>query len=138
MARIRAKDTKPELFIRSELHKRGYRFKVHSKLVMGIPDLYFSKKQVAVFIHGCYWHRHPGCKFAYTPKSNVEFWIKKFDSNIKRDQAVLKILHEKDIRVLIIWECTVKNMISNSQICVNKLSAVEDFINNNKEKYCEV
>lgn len=130
MSKIRPKNTKPELFIRSELHKLGYRFRVNSKLVEGHPDIYFTKRRIAIFVHGCYWHRHTDCKFAYTPKSNVDFWMKKFASNIERDRAVMEILQKEGIRVVLIWECTVKKMMSDSFIKEDCLAKIKIFISN--------
>ena len=138
MSRIRAKNTKPELFVRSELHKLGYRFRVNSKLVEGRPDIYFTKKRIAIFVHGCYWHRHSNCKFAYIPKSNVDFWMKKFESNIERDKVVLNILHQEHIRVILVWECTVKKMISDNLIKEKTLSAITTFINNEELRTMEL
>jgi len=114
MARIRSKNTMPERFFRSALHRCGARFRVNKAGVPGNPDIYFSKKKVAIFVHGCYWHRHKGCKFAYIPKSNEKFWAKKHKANVKRDRTVLKLLRNEGVRVLTVWECTVKRMIKNS------------------------
>ena len=138
MSKIRAKDTKPELFIRSELHKHGYRFRVNSKLVEGHPDIYFTKKRIAVFVHGCYWHRHGGCKYAYTPKSNQNFWFKKFASNVERDKIVMDVLENKNIRVMIIWECTVKKMMSDCSVRREYMEKVEAFIDNVGLYYIEL
>jgi len=110
MSRIRSSNTTPEIYIRSTLHRAGFRFRINCGGIFGNPDIYFSKKKVAVFVHGCYWHRHSGCKCAYVPKSNVDFWIAKFEANIKRDRIVLDTLRTQGIRVLIIWECAVKQM----------------------------
>ena len=130
MSKIRAKNTKPELFVRSELHKAGYRFRANPSFAEGCPDLYFTKKRVAIFIHGCYWHRHEGCKFTYTPKSNVDFWLKKFNKNIERDKAVLDSLTNDGVRVLIIWECTVKRMVSDAVAKEKLLKQIAAFIDN--------
>lgn len=138
MSKIRAKNTKPELFMRSELHKLGYRFRVNSKLVEGHPDIYFTKKHVAVFVHGCYWHRHTDCKFAYIPKSNVDFWMKKFANNIERDKKVMDVLRKEHIRVIIIWECTVKKMMSDNLIKEDCLSRITAFINNEEPQKIEL
>ena len=138
MSKIRAKDTKPELFVRSKLHKLGYRFRVNSKLAEGHPDLYFTKKRIAVFVHGCYWHRHDNCKFAYTPKSNSDFWLKKFVSNVERDRAVMSILENEHIRVMIVWECTVKRMMVNNVVCQENMEKMETFINNEDLPYIEL
>jgi DNA mismatch endonuclease (patch repair protein) len=138
MSKIRATNTKPELFIRSELHKRGFRFRVNFKLVEGHPDIYFSKKRVAVFIHGCYWHRHPNCKFSYTPKSNVDFWMKKFASNVERDKIVMEILRKENIRTVLIWECTIKKMMSDDAIKDKNLTTIQAFIKGEEMQHIEI
>lgn len=132
MAKIRSCKTKPEMFMRSVLHSHGLRFRVNYKLVKGSPDIYFTKKKIAIFIHGCFWHRHPGCKYAYIPKSNLEFWIPKLSQNITRDQESIAALNENGIRVLVIWECTVKRMMKDGlykNIIYNKIL---EFINDVK------
>lgn len=138
MAKIRAKDTKPEVFVRSLLHRNGLRFRVADARIFGKPDLYFSKKQVAIFIHGCYWHRHPDCKYAYTPKSNVDFWQKKFDANVTRDKMVKSHLLESGIRILIIWECTIKKMMRDDGIAKNLLLDIIAFLLNSEIDYLEL
>lgn len=130
MSKIRSKNTKPELFIRSGLHKLGYRFRVNSKLIDGHPDIYFTKKRVAIFVHGCYWHRHNNCKYAYLPKSNIDFWLQKFSSNIERDKSVMQTLENGHVRVAIIWECTVKRMMADSAIRQDCFEKLEAFISN--------
>lgn len=109
MARIRGRDTKPEMTVRRLVHAMGYRFRLHRSELPGSPDLVFSPRRKIVFVHGCYWHRHPGCRFAYSPKSNVEFWTRKFDSNIARDQRVEEELEHLGWNVLTIWECEVSD-----------------------------
>ena len=128
MSKIQAKNTKPELFIRSELHRLGYRFRVNSNLVEGHPDIYFTKKRIAVFVHGCFWHRHAGCRFAYSPKSNVDFWMNKFETNLRRDEFVIKELVSEGIRVLLIWECTVRAMIKDEETYRQKKTEIVNFI----------
>jgi len=110
MSRIKSKNTKPEQFICHELFKRGYRYRKNANYIEGHPDLFLRKYNTAIFIHGCFWHRHNTCKYAYMPKSRVEFWQKKFDSNQKRDRYVQNKLQDEGIRCLIVWECTVKKM----------------------------
>ena len=105
MAAIHSKNTKPEIYLRKLLFVRGYRYGVTSKSVPGHPDIYMKKYNTAIF-----WHRHEGCKYAYMPKSRVEFWQKKFDANIDRDKTVRKELLELKIKQLIIWECTIRKM----------------------------
>ena len=88
MAGIKGKDTKPELVLRRALHARGFRYRLHSKNVPGRPDLVFPKHHAIVFVHGCFWHRHEGCRYTTTPSTRPEFWQAKFDANVTRDGAV--------------------------------------------------
>ncbi len=108
MGRIKSGNTKPEIAVRSILHHMGYRFRLHRKDLPGKPDIVLPKYKVVIFVHGCFWHRHEGCKYAYTPKSRTEFWLKKFQSNIDRDRKVVNELVEMGWHVLIIWECEAK------------------------------
>ena len=105
MSRIRDKDTKPELVVRSLLHRMGYRFRLHRKDLPGKPDIVLPKHKTVVFVHGCFWHRHKGCKYAYQPKSRVDFWQKKFKGNVKRDKKIHSELRKLDWKVIVIWEC---------------------------------
>lgn len=132
MSRIKSVRTKPEMFIRSALHKKGMRFRVNYRPVIGAPDIYFTGKKVAVFIHGCFWHRHSDCKYAYTPKSNLEFWLPKMDQNAARDQVIVTSLNESGIRVLIVWECTVKRMMKDAEYRDMILDLIVDYINNDR------
>lgn len=91
MAAIRNRDTKPEVYLRKLLFVRGYRYRIAAKSVPGHPDIFLRKYNTAIFVHGCFWHRHQGCKYAYTPKSRVEFWQKKFDDNVRRDRIVQSV-----------------------------------------------
>jgi DNA mismatch endonuclease (patch repair protein) len=109
MGRIRGKDTKPELIVRSAAHRLGYRFRLHVRNLPGSPDLVFRSRNVALFVHGCFWHRHDGCRSCYDPKSNIEFWNLKFRNNVTRDQRVCTRLEEQGWRVAIIWECETAN-----------------------------
>lgn len=105
MSRIRSRDTKPEVSLRKSLHKLGLRFRLHASGLPGKPDIIFRKHRTAIFVHGCFWHRHQGCKVATTPKSNTEYWIEKFDRNVARDAATSTRLEEAGWRVIIAWEC---------------------------------
>ena len=109
MSRIKSKNTKPELLVRSWLHRHGFRFRLHVKDLPGTPDIVLPRYRTVIEVRGCYWHRHPGCRFAYTPKSNVEFWNAKFAENIKRDKANTNLLNQSGWHVIIIWECEVLN-----------------------------
>lgn len=128
MAAIHSKNTKPEIYLRKLLFARGYRYGVNSKSVPGHPDIYMKKYNTAVFVHGCFWHRHEGCKYAYMPKSRVEFWLKKFEANVKRDELVRKELASKKIKVLIVWECTIKRMKKNKKTEEEVISLIEKFL----------
>jgi DNA mismatch endonuclease (patch repair protein) len=105
MSRIRGRDTKPELVIRKAAHALGFRFRLHRRELPGSPDLVFPGRRKVIFVHGCYWHRHAGCRYAYSPKSNTEFWHAKFKQNVARDAKVVAQLRRQGWSPLIIWEC---------------------------------
>lgn len=108
MAGIRGKDTKPELVLRRALHARGFRYRLHARNVFGRPDLVLPKYRAVVFVHGCFWHRHRGCRYATSPATRTEFWRKKFDANIARDAAVRSALLKEGWRVATVWECALR------------------------------
>lgn len=108
MSRIKGKNTKPELIVRSLIHRMGYRYRLHRKGLPGHPDLVFAKRRKVIFVHGCFWHRHEGCRLARLPKSRLDFWRPKLDANAKRDKEVEVRLAELGWKVLTIWECEVK------------------------------
>jgi DNA mismatch endonuclease, patch repair protein len=105
MSRIRGKNSKPELTLRRILHSLGLRYRLHGSKLPGKPDLVFPRYKTVVFVHGCFWHRHDGCKIATTPKSNTKFWMEKFDRNVTRDANVNAALIAGGWRVFVIWEC---------------------------------
>ena len=111
MAGIKGKDTKPELVLRRELHARGYRYRLHAKNIPGRPDLVFAERRAVVFVHGCYWHRHSGCRYTSHPSTRPEFWQAKFDANVSRDDNVRAQLLEAGWRVATIWECALRKPI---------------------------
>ena len=105
MGRIRSKETKPELAVRKLAHRLGYRFRIHRRDLPGSPDLVFPGRRLALFVHGCFWHRHENCRYAYNPKSNLEFWQAKFKNNVERDIRAESELESMGWRVAVIWEC---------------------------------
>ena len=109
MSKIKGKNTKPEMTVRSMCHELGLRYRLHRKDLPGTPDLVFPKHGLCLFVHGCFWHRHPGCKYAYTPKSRLDFWLPKLAKNVERDMKAKRALEVSGWRVSIIWECQTKN-----------------------------
>ena len=105
MSRIRSTDTSPERAVRSFLHRLGLRFKIHGKGLPGRPDIVLPRFKTVIFVHGCFWHRHRHCKFAYMPKSRTEFWTAKFAQNISRDKRTAGLLRQAGWKVVTIWEC---------------------------------
>lgn len=127
MSQIRSKDTKPEVWLRKKLFSEGYRYRKNSKAIPGHPDLWLKKYNTAVFVHGCFWHRHKNCKYASNPKTRVEFWTEKFQKNVERDNRVLEELKAANIKTLIVWECTIKQMKKDSDIAEKQLKDIERF-----------
>ena len=109
MSRIRGRDTKPEMIVRRIAHALGFRFRLHHRDLPGSPDLVFPKHRAVVMVHGCFSHRHPGCKYATSPKTRVRFWEDKFEGNVVRDRRNEEVLHELGWRVMVIWECETKD-----------------------------
>lgn len=109
MRKIKSRNTKPEMIVRSLSHRLGYRFRIHKDDLPGKPDLVFPKHHLCLFVHGCFWHQHPGCKHAYQPKSRPEFWLPKLQKNVIRDDKVQHELIELGWRVDVIWECETKD-----------------------------
>lgn len=105
MARIRSKDTAPEVALRRALHALGFRFRLHRKDLPGRPDIVLPRHRVVIFVHGCFWHRHVGCGIATTPKSNTTFWVGKFERNVARDARSIELLEALGWRVIVVWEC---------------------------------
>lgn len=137
MSAIRSKNTKPEVYLRKLLFAQGYRYRIADKSVPGHPDIFLRKYNTAVFVNGCFWHRHPGCKYAYTPKSRVEFWQKKFDDNVRRDSAVKAELLEHGIKLLTVWECAIRRMQRDKIEEERALAKIILFIKSN-EKNAEI
>jgi DNA mismatch endonuclease (patch repair protein) len=108
MSRIRSNDTTPELAVRSFLFRHGFRFRLHVKTLPGHPDIVLPKHKTVIEVRGCFWHRHPGCRQATTPSTNVEFWLEKFKRNVERDRNTEKQLKELGWHLIVIWECELK------------------------------
>ena len=128
MSAIHSKNTRPEIYFRKLLFSVGYRYRIADKSVSGHPDIFLRKYNTAIFVHGCYWHRHPGCKYAYMPKSRVDFWNKKFSDNIRRDAIVKSELNACGIKCLIVWECAIKKMQRDDKFQHNTLSQIREFL----------
>ena len=128
MSRIKGKDTKIEVEVRKYLFSKGYRFRKNDKRYPGKPDIVLPKYHVAIFVHGCFWHRHEGCKDATTPKTRTEFWLEKFDKNVKNDQIKQEKLRELGWKVLVIWECELKRSFQETMDKVEKELTRKPFI----------
>ncbi len=108
MSRIKGKDTKIEVEVRSWLFSRGFRFRKNDKRYPGKPDIVLPKYKTVIFINGCFWHRHAGCKYATTPKTRTEFWLEKFERNVRNDELHRQQLKDMGWKVITIWECQLK------------------------------
>lgn len=119
MSQIRGKDTEPERKVRSVLHKLGARFRLHREDLPGKPDIVLPRYGLVILVHGCFWHRHPRCKYAYTPKTRVDFWTRKFKRNVERDRNVRRELKRLGWDVLVVWECETHDLatLANRLAC---------------------
>ncbi|KAA9325172.1 very short patch repair endonuclease [Adhaeribacter soli] len=125
MSRIRSKDTKPEMIVRKFLHTHGFRYRLHVKNLPGRPDIVLKKHRTVIFVHGCFWHCHEGCRYFVMPKSKQEYWRPKIERNLQRDIYAIWQLQELKWKVIIIWECELKQNNYEST-----LSRLIDKINN--------
>lgn len=115
MSHIKSKNTSIELLVRKKLYSLGYRFRVNYKLLPGKPDIVFTKRQIAIFIHGCFWHGHEiGCRYSHIPQSRQEYWNNKISKTKQRDGAHIKELSENGWKVIIIWECEIKTKFDDT------------------------
>jgi DNA mismatch endonuclease (patch repair protein) len=128
MSGIRSKNTKPEMTVRKYLHAKGFRYRLHTKALPGSPDLVLPKHKVAIFVHGCFWHRHLGCRYATTPSSNVDTWRQKFSVNVARDRQKEAALEAAGWRVIVVWECELRRTAGSrmESLCAEILSASLD------------
>ena len=122
MARVKSKNTKPEIFLRKLLWHRGLRYRVNYKNLPGSPDIYILKYKVAIFVNGCFWHMHENCKYSSIPKSNHDFWKNKLERNVERDKKNYAQLKNMGIKVIVVWGCEIKQMMKDE-------STVEDLLN---------
>lgn len=120
MSRITGRNTKPEILLRSLLHREGFRFRLHDKRLPGKPDIVLPGHRTVIFVNGCFWHRHNNCEYAYTPKSRQEFWLNKFQGTVQRDQEKQKMLADLGWQVLVVWECELRR---NSSLIVSDISS---------------
>lgn len=118
MSRIRSMDTSPELALRKALHALGLRFRLHDKRLPGKPDIVLPRFRTAIHVHGCFWHRHPDCKVATTPKSNTSFWQAKFHRNVERDLRNDAALASLGWRVLVVWECQLGSKVKAAEVAL--------------------
>jgi DNA mismatch endonuclease, patch repair protein len=129
MSRIRGRDTKPEIVVRSLLHRMGYRFRLKNDTLPGKPDIILPKFKATIFVHGCFWHRHSGCRYAYSPKSRKAFWEHKFEMNVRRDQHVADQLKALGWKQLILWECELKDTAATKKTLRAFLHGIEEASN---------
>lgn len=110
MSRVRGKDTKPEMVVRRIIHGMGFRYALHSKALPGKPDIVLTRHRKVVFVHGCFWHGHSGCKRSARPTTNAEFWDRKLDRNLARDRQHIRSLESDGWSVLVVWECRTRDV----------------------------
>lgn len=130
MSGIRGKNTRPELVLRQALHASGFRFRLHSRNVPGRPDLVLAKYRAVVFVHGCFWHRHEGCRYSTTPSTRPEFWKAKLQANVLRDHATQTTLTELGWRVATVWECALRKP---DQVAAS-VDVLSDWLNSNDQR----
>lgn len=121
MSHIRGKNTKPELLIRSLLHRSGFRFRIHRRDLPGCPDIVLPKYKTIIFVHGCFWHQHSGCKKSTLPQTNITFWKNKLKKNLDRDLFVQNELEKSGWKVIIIWQCEISAIQKNPEIFFSNL-----------------
>jgi len=124
MSRIRGQDTKPEILVRSLLHRLGYRFRLHGRDLPGTPDIILPRHKKIIFVHGCFWHRHEGCKDATIPKTRTEWWLDKLNKNGERDKKNLENLQSSGWKVITIFECEIES--KSQEVIISKLSKIKN------------
>ncbi|MEW5837438.1 MAG: DNA mismatch endonuclease Vsr [Pseudomonadota bacterium] len=121
MARVKGKNTRPEIRVRSLLHRLGYRFRLHRKDLPGTPDIVLPGRRTVVFVHGCFWHQHPGCKQATRPVANAAYWNEKLDRNMARDARHIHALGALGWKTIIVWECELKDIAALERRLIEEL-----------------
>lgn len=127
MSRIRGRDTRPERIVRSIIHRMGYRFRLHRTDLPGSPDIVLPKHRIVIFVNGCFWHRHRGCKYAYHPKTRKAFWRAKFRDNVDRDRRARRRLTRMGWRVIVVWECLTERPKALVKLLKQRLPAQAPF-----------
>ena len=121
MARVKSKNTKPEIFLRKLLWHKGVRYSVNYKNLSGSPDIYLPKYNTVIFVNGCFWHMHENCKYSSIPKSNYEFWKNKLEGNVERDKKNYAQLESMGIKVIVVWGCEIKKMMKDEVIAAERV-----------------
>ena len=135
MARVKSKNTKPEIFLRKLLWHKGFRYRVNYKNLPGSPDIYLPKYKMVIFVNGCFWHMHENCKYSSIPKSNYEFWKNKLEGNVERDKKNYAQLESMGIKVIVVWGCEIKRMMKDDSVLSKKVNSIYQKIiyNHNRE-----
>ncbi|MCX6173987.1 MAG: very short patch repair endonuclease [Ignavibacteriales bacterium] len=128
MSKIREKNTKPEMILRSALHKLGYRFRIHSKHLPGRPDIVLAKYNMIIFVHGCFWHQHKYCTEGRIPSTNSKYWEEKFSNNAIRDKRNKKALRKMGWKVIIVWECEIEGKIEKVMLRIIRKTKSSKFM----------
>jgi DNA mismatch endonuclease (patch repair protein) len=134
MARIRGTDTRPDIIVRRWLHAEGYRFRLHARTLPGRPDIVLPRHSTIILVHGCFWHRHPGCRLAYQPRSRRSFWDRKFSANVNRDRDQLRVLLSDGWKVIIVWECGLRG----AHRTASALRELSDGLDSSGRTYLEI
>ena len=121
MARVKSKNTKPEIFLRKLLWHKGFRYRLNYKELPGSPDLYIPKYRVAIFVNGCFWHMHENCRYSSIPKNNHDFWKNKLEGNVERDRENYAQLESMGIKVIVVWGCEIKQMMKDELMAVERV-----------------